>query len=108
MCASSADLPYFGMHVYAPRRARKIKDEELSIDEVTDREIEAKIRDYIIEIDIKKRTSTHNCDYWRKGLGIRKICKHIGKLFLQLPSETSISVLEDIIKLKDKWRFHVP
>lgn len=74
----------------------------------TERRIEAKIRDYFIEINLEKRTLTHNCDDWRKGLGIRRICKHIGKLFLQLPSETSTSILEDMIKEKDKWRFHVP
>jgi hypothetical protein len=74
----------------------------------TERRIEAKIRDYFIEINLEKRTLTHNCDDWRKGLGIRRICKHIGKLFLQLPSETSTSILEDMIKEKDKRRFHVP
>jgi hypothetical protein len=86
-------------------RAKKIKDKELNITKATDSEIAAKMRDYIIKIDLKERTLTHNCADWRKGLGIRRICKHIGKLFLQLPSETSTSILEDIIKQKYKWRF---
>ncbi len=89
-------------------RATKIEDEELTVNEATGRRIEAEIRNYIIEIDLQKRTLTHNCDDWRKGLGIRRLCKHIGKLFLQLPSETSVSILKDIIKQKDKWRFLVP
>ncbi len=89
-------------------RAKKIKDKELIIKKATKSNIKAEIRDYIIEIDLKKRTLTHNCDDWRKGLGIRRMCKHLGKLFLQLPTETSTSILEDIIKQKDKWRFEVP
>ena len=89
-------------------RAKKIKDRELTVKKASDRKIEAEIRDYFIEIDLKKRTLTHNCDDWRKGLGIRRICKHIGKLLLQLPPETSSTILEDIIKQKDKWRFRVP
>jgi uncharacterized protein YecE (DUF72 family) len=89
-------------------RAKKINDKELTIIEATDRKVEAEIRDYIIEIDLSKRTLTHNCDDWRKSLGIRRICKHIGKLFLQLPVETSTTILENIIKEKDEWRFRVP
>jgi len=89
-------------------RAKKIRDEELIIEKSTERKVEAKIRDYFIQIDLEKRILAHNCDDWRKGLGIRRVCKHIGKLFLQLPSETSTSILEDMIKEKDKWRFRLP
>jgi uncharacterized protein YecE (DUF72 family) len=89
-------------------RAKKIKDNELTIKKTTDKKIKAKIRNYIIEIDLNNRTLIHNCDDWRKGLGIRRICKHIGKLFLQLPSETSIPILKDIIEQKNKWKFQLP
>jgi uncharacterized protein YecE (DUF72 family) len=89
-------------------RAKKIKDQELIIKKATDTRIEATIRNYTIEIDLKKRTLTHNCDDWRKGLGIRRICKHIGKLFLQLPSEKAVTILQDILKQKDEWQFRIP
>lgn len=89
-------------------RAKKIKDKELTIKKASYNRIKAEIRDYIIDIDLKERTLTHNCEDWRKGLGIRRICKHIGKLFLQLPSETSIPILQDIIRHKDRWRFRIP
>ena len=88
--------------------AKEIEDEELTIERSTERRIEVEIRDAFIEIDLEKRTLTHNCADWRKGLRIRKICKHIEKLFLKLPSEISTSVLEDIITQKEKWRFRVP
>lgn len=89
-------------------RAKAIKDNELTIKSTTDEKIEAEIRDYTIEIDLKKKTLTHNCDDWRKGLGIRRICKHIGKLFFQLPSEQATAILKDILKEKDEWQFRVP
>lgn len=89
-------------------RAKKIKDQELTITKATDKEILAKIRKYTIKIDFNKKILTHNCQDWQKGLGIKRICKHIGKLFLQLPSEKSIFILKDIIKQKDKWQFRAP
>ena len=89
-------------------RAEKISDGDLIIGKSTKEKVEAEIRDYLIDIDLERRTLTHNCDDWRKGLGTRRICKHVGKLFLQLPSETAMSILEDIIKQKHKWQFRVP
>jgi len=88
--------------------AKEIEDEELTIKRSTERRIEVEIRDASIEIDLEKRTLTHNCADWRKGLRIRKICKHIEKFFFRVPSEISTSVLEDIITQKEKWRFRVP
>lgn len=86
-------------------RAKKIKDEELTIKKTTNTKIEAEIRDYIIQIDLKKQTITHNCDDWRKGLGMKRLCKHVGKLFLQLPSENSIAILKAVIRQRDSWKF---
>ncbi len=86
-------------------RAEKIKNEELIVKKETDEEIKAAIRDYIIEIDLKEQTITHNCDDWGKGLGMKRLCKHVGKLFLQLPSEKSIAILKGIIERKDNWQF---
>jgi uncharacterized protein YecE (DUF72 family) len=89
-------------------RAKKIKDEELTINVESDKKIQAKIRKYTIEINLAEKILIHNCQDWRKGIGIRRICKHIGKLFLQLPAEKSTAILTDIIEQKDKWQFQVP
>jgi len=66
-------------------RGRRISDDELSIDEVTDERITATIRDYMIDIDLKERMIVHDCEDWRKGLGIKRVCKHLCKLQRSLP-----------------------
>jgi len=86
-------------------RGRRISNDELSIDEVTDERITATIRDYMIDIDLKERMIVHDCEDWRKGLGIKRICKHLCKLFLSLPETQSIPILRSVIEEKDKWRF---
>lgn len=91
----------------APRlkRAKNIKDDEIEIVEASKERLQANIRKYVIEIDIKNKVISHNCDDWRKSLGIKRLCKHIGKLFLMLPIETSEKHLADILRNKKKWQF---
>ncbi len=86
-------------------RAKKIKDEELIINKISIKEIKAEIRSYSIKIDLDRRILTHDCQDWLKGLGVKRICKHVAKLFLQLPAEKSTNILRDLIEQKDKWQF---
>ncbi len=89
------------------KRARGIKDEEIEITEASDEWIRANIRDYVIEVDLKNRVISHNCDDWRKGLGMRRFCKHVGKLFISLHLETSEEILRNIVKNRGKWKFQM-
>ena len=86
-------------------RGRKIKDEEIVIEESSHERFRAKTRRYRIEVDRKSKVLRHDCDDWKKGLGIRRICKHVVKLFLMIPKEESREVVEDILKNKDDWSF---
>ncbi|RLI37335.1 hypothetical protein DRO66_04045 [Candidatus Bathyarchaeota archaeon] len=88
-------------------RGIKIKDEELIIEESSKERVRAKIRKYTIELDIQERTLKHNCDDWRRGLGMKRICKHVVKLFMMVPKEESREVLKDIIKNRDIWGFQL-
>ena len=88
-------------------RGIKIKDEEFIIEKSSEERIRAKTGKYTIEMDIEERAFKHNCDDWRKGLRIKRICKHVVKLFMMIPREESKKVLKDIIKNKDFWRFQV-
>jgi hypothetical protein len=47
----------------------------------------------------------HNCDDWRKGMHRKRMCKHLGKLFLSLPPGQSKRILEMIWKDVDGWVF---
>jgi len=68
--------------------------------------VKAKIRDFGPEVDDEGRVVRHNCDDWRKGLGIKRLCKHVA-LFLVLPSVESRRILKDIVENKESWRFEI-
>ena len=86
-------------------RAEKIKDSDLQITHSSKELVEAQIRDYFIEVDLKSRVLKHNCDDWRKGKGVKRICKHVGKLFLKLPPGQAKDILEAMWDKKDNWIF---
>jgi len=75
------------------------------IDEIDDKHIVAKVKDYIIEINMKEKYIMHNCDDWHKRVKEKKFCKHVCKLFLMLPEELSLKILGDIVKNIDEWKF---
>ena len=88
-------------------RGREIEDEEIAIEEPSDKTITAKIRDYIIELDLERKVLKHDCDDWRKGLGMKRMCKHVVALLLAIPEEESKKILRDISGKKDNWRFRI-
>jgi uncharacterized protein YecE (DUF72 family) len=87
------------------KRGKQIKDEEIVIEESTHEWLRAKTRRYRIEVDRESKVLRHDCDDWKKGLGRRRICKHVVKLFLMIPQEDARDVVEDLIKNKDAWSF---
>ncbi len=85
-------------------RGRTITDAELVVEESSEELIRAKIRRYTIEVNRTTKVLKHDCDDWRKGLGMKRLCKHVVKLFLILPSEDSRQILMDLIENADAWR----
>ncbi len=86
-------------------RGRRIRDDDLIIEESTPERVRATIRTYRIEVDQRDRVVTHDCGDWRKGLGIKRVCKHLAKLFLMMPEDASRALLTDMITQKERWRF---
>jgi hypothetical protein len=89
-------------------RGSEIKDEEIILDEITDKHIISTIREYTVKVDLSERIISHNCDDWKKGVGIKRLCKHLCKLFLILQEEQSLQILEDLVNEKGKWNFEYP
>lgn len=87
------------------RRARDIQDRELSIQEVTDKQVKALIRDYRITIDLEKQLILHDCSDWDRVSPDKRFCKHIGKLLLSLKKEKSSDILNQIHSDKESWQF---
>lgn len=89
-------------------RGSEIRDEEIILDEITDKHIISTIRAYTVKMDLSEKIISHNCDDWKKGVGTKRLCKHLCKLFLTLQEEQSLQILEDLINEKDKWDFEYP
>jgi len=87
------------------KRARGIKDKELTIQEVTGNSIEALIREYHIVIDLANRVVLHDCPDWSRVLPSKRFCKHIGKLLLSLDKEKAANILRQIYANKEAWEF---
>ncbi|MCW4037319.1 MAG: DUF72 domain-containing protein [Candidatus Bathyarchaeota archaeon] len=85
-------------------RGRTITDAELVVEESSEEMIRAKIRRYTIEVNRTAKVLKHDCDDWRKGLGMKRLCKHVIKLFLILPLEDSRQILTNLIENSDAWR----
>ena len=86
-------------------RGEKIDDSELTITLSSDSHIQAEIRDYIVDIDLEGRVLRHDCDDWRKGVDRKRLCKHLVKLFLEMPPGQAKRVLGDMWENRERWRF---
>ena len=67
--------------------------------------IVGKIKDYNFEINLSKKYIYHDCDDWKKVSKSKKFCKHIGKVFLTLPKNRSIVILNKILNELEEWNF---
>jgi uncharacterized protein YecE (DUF72 family) len=87
------------------KRAKEIKDSELTIENETDQQVKVAIREYHIIIDFEAKTILHDCADWSKALPTKRFCKHIGKLLLSMDREKATKILEKIYSQKEKWQF---
>jgi len=87
------------------KRAQSIKDEELIIQEVSDDQVKALIRDYHIVIDLGNHVILHDCADWSRVLLSKTFCKHLGKLLLSLNRQKASSILKQIYANKEAWHF---
>jgi uncharacterized protein YecE (DUF72 family) len=87
------------------KRAQRIKDKELTIQEETDNKIEALIRDYHIVIDVGNHLILHDCADWSRALPNKRFCKHVCKLLLTLDAKRASKILKQIYTEKEDWEF---
>jgi hypothetical protein len=88
-------------------RAKTIKDSELVVEESSEAMIRVKIQKYTIEVNRKTKVLRHDCDDWSKGLEMKRLCTHVIKLFLILPSEDSRQILTDFVENTGAWRLKI-
>jgi uncharacterized protein YecE (DUF72 family) len=87
------------------KRAQRIKDSELTIQQETDDQIKAMVREYHIVIDLQNCTILHDCADWNKMLPNKRLCKHLGKLLISLNKEKATNILKQIYANKESWQF---
>ena len=80
-------------------------DEEMRITRSSSELVRAEVKDYYIEVDLGSKVLKHNCDDWRKGMGSKRMCKHVDRLFLSLPPGQARKILEKIWGERDDWSF---
>jgi len=86
-------------------RAETIRESSVSFKQRSLSLIRATVKDYTVQIDVDRRTISHDCEDWEKLVQDKKICKHVVRVFLSLPHETSKSILAKMLMEKDLWRF---
>jgi hypothetical protein len=87
------------------KRARQIKDDEVTIQQETPNEIRAMVKEYHVVVDIQNHVIMHDCADWSKMLPSKKLCKHLGKLLLTLDKEKATRLLRQIYSNKENWNF---
>jgi len=87
------------------KRARDIKDGEVSIEQASEDNVKAKVREYHISIDVPQRLILHDCADWSRCAPARQLCKHVGKVMMSLPDNVSVSILKKIGTDRENWEF---
>jgi uncharacterized protein YecE (DUF72 family) len=87
------------------KRARKIKDSEVTVEELSDSFVKASVRDYHVVIDLESKFVFHDCPDWDKLIPQKKFCKHIGKLILSIDENQASRILTKIRSEIETWSF---
>lgn len=89
-------------------RARSIPDSLVSLSSLSDDVISGKVKQYSVQIDLKDKVITHDCDDWKKNMRSKLMCKHLGKAFLAIGDAKATAILKRILSERDDWTFNAP
>ncbi|RLE64262.1 MAG: hypothetical protein DRJ38_05860 [Thermoprotei archaeon] len=106
--ASIEDLLLLFLNKKRLERGKEIPNSQLKIYKLEEEKIEAKIKNYIVTIDLKNRKILHDCADWEKRCNSMQLCKHLAKLFLSIPENLARKILTDIATELDEWEFTTP
>src|SRR3989304_4115365 len=87
------------------KRARELKDDEVSIEHAFEDSVKAKVREYHISIDVQQRLILHDCPDWSRSAPVRQFCKHVGKIMMIVHEDISVGILKKIGAEREKWEF---
>ncbi|HKZ48276.1 MAG TPA: DUF6582 domain-containing protein [Thermoplasmata archaeon] len=68
--------------------------------------MEARVKQYRTLVDFTARVVEHDCEDWRKNRARGKLlCKHLGRLFLNLREDQAAGLLRKLLVERDAWDF---
>ncbi len=86
-------------------RAKAIANSLVTIDSYGEFRIKARVKDYLVEVNVQKRIIRHDCPDWKNWSTQKMMCKHIGKIFLMLDEKISAPILRQIYRERESWSF---
>ena len=89
-------------------RAKSIPDNLVSLSGLEHDLISGNVKRYLVRIDLKNRTITHDCDDWKKNIRSKLMCKHLGKAFLAIGNRKATAILREMLSEIDDWTFNAP
>ena len=89
-------------------RAKLIPDNLVSLPRLEHDLISGNVKRYLVRIDLKNKSITHDCDDWKKNMQSKLMCKHLGKAFLVIGNRKATAILRQILSEIDNWTFNVP
>ena len=89
-------------------RSFTIPDDDVKIKVANLKIVNAKIRDYNLEMDKALKTILHDCGDWERAIETRQLCKHIGKVLLTIPEQVALAWVSAIHENPDAWKFQQP
>jgi hypothetical protein len=90
------------------KRATEIDNSLVLIQKSDQDQIDARVKDYFVQINFKNKTIVHDCEDWRKNMDSKNMCKHLGKFLLTLDPIKATELLRSIIENKEQWTFIAP
>lgn len=75
-------------------RIAEIEDSLVSVSRISEKAIEGKVKNYMVQIDLRNHAIMHDCQDWRKNMSSRNMCKHLGKFHLSLDRHRATELLQ--------------
>jgi hypothetical protein len=85
--------------------SKSIPNGRIEIEKLTTEHIVARVKDYVIKVDIESRVFAHDCGDWIAWMSKKLLCKHVAKLLTTVDQRTAKVILVDLYRNRDEWTF---
>jgi hypothetical protein len=90
------------------QRAKEMDDALVSVSLESSDAVGGKVKEYVVQIDLRNRRILHDCQDWRNNMSSKNMCKHLGKFLMRLDEGKATEILRQVLRDRDKWSFVAP